>query len=70
MSETRTRLFCRNCSAEVTSPDETGFEFEGDWFCSAFCAEACSGFWSRGYKLDDGNVVNTEQPANAGVSDR
>ncbi|MFB9324292.1 hypothetical protein, partial [Cryptosporangium minutisporangium] len=58
--KTRTRLYCRNCSVEVTDPTESGFDLEGDWFCTPFCAETCSGFWSRGYELVDGNVVNEE----------
>ena len=61
--EMRTLVYCRNCSAEVTSPEETGFELEGEWFCSAFCAETCSGFWSRGYELVDGEVVSEEATA-------
>jgi len=61
MSETRARIYCRNCSAELTAPDESGFELEGDWFCSPLCAEACCGFWSRGYELEDGVVRNVER---------
>lgn len=33
---------CRNCSS-----DDLELEFDGDSYCSEFCAEVCAGYWSR-----------------------
>lgn len=49
---------CRNCGRDLTDPTNCGFLFDEDWFCRPMCAEVCSGFWSRGFELDEGNSKN------------
>lgn len=49
---------CRNCGLDLTDPTNCGFNFDGDWFCQPLCAEVCSGFWSRGFRLEEGQSKN------------
>ena len=50
--------YCRNCALDLTDPTNCGFKFDGDWYCSRWCAEMCSRFWSRGYELETGQCEN------------
>lgn len=55
MSRDATR--CRNCATDLTDPTESGFEYDGYWFCSEMCAEVCAGYWSRGEGDDTPEIV-------------
>ena len=35
---------CENCLGNV---GDGGIQFDGDCYCSEFCAEVCGGYWSR-----------------------
>lgn len=57
---TDSEYLCAQCGKSLNDPKNCGFPYEGEWFCSGWCADVVAGFWDAGEQVSDYNAQLSE----------